>query len=898
MKKGVIRAEFLLAFLRCERKAFLLINETKPSSTNCFFAMVDEVNKEQRNALSDYFQREILNGNSGLKGAADDGVHVLFDLELEVRGISGNADALLSKKSKGKNLHEAVISSPYYSIQPIERLRLGWVTRVLSESKNYNSTKAGFIYTRDAVLHRVHLRKSLDDIDSLLTKFRSWRKKSGDEPPPACLVKHCAECQFQKDCADLMRRDDSLSLLSGLSLKKVQQYHKKGIFTVTQLSYQFRPRRSKKRSEQKAIYKPELQALALRSGKTYLASTSKITRSKTEIYLDIEGIPEAKFTYLIGLQVVNEGRTTSHSFWASNREDEQEIWCNFFRILNQNPECPVFHYGQYEYRACKNFVDRYSPNEAKLLERFVNVVSFIYGQVYFPTYGNGLKEIGKHLGVEWSGPIQSGIETLVWRQRWEWSKTKQLKDELIQYNQFDCDALRLLVDRLDRLSALVETDISVDHAYSQKRKGSRSVLRLHNDLEKVLILGHTRYNKRRIAFSDNQVNSKIESKTPAKKGRAGLSSFRITRVVDVAPRRKCPNCKNQNITVRRKKQSSIVVDLHFTSNGCRKSVTRYIGRCVYCPKCDRLFSPRRVKQHTGNRYGEGLLSYVVYQRLCLRLSNRLNAESMNSVFGLHFTGGTIERFTRNVCEKYGSSEQKILSRLVQSKCLHCDETKVNIEGTNRYVWVLTNGSHVWFKCTKTREAHWLEDLLKDFDGVFITDFYAGYDALECRQQKCLSHLIRDLNEDVWKEPFNSELEEFVEQFKILICGIMETIQTYGSRIRNLRKHQKDVQRFYRKCIRDVVYSQESTRRFQKRFMRYEESLFTFLSDSNIPWNNNLAERALRHLAIQRKISGSFGKDGIHRYLRLLGIAQTCRFQEKSFLKFLLSGSKDVDIFKS
>jgi hypothetical protein len=33
------------------------------------------------------------------------------------------------------------------------------------------------------------------------------------------------------------------------------------------------------------------------------------------------------------------------------------------------------------------------------------------------------------------------------------------------------------------------------------------------------------------------------------------------------------------------------------------------------------------------------------------------------------------------------------------------------------------------------------------------------------------------------------------------------------------------------------------------------------------------------------------------YLVLLGIAQTCRFQEKSFLKFLLSKEIDVDRFQ-
>ena len=52
----------------------------------------------------------------------------------------------------------------------------------------------------------------------------------------------------------------------------------------------------------------------------------------------------------------------------------------------------------------------------------------------------------------------------------------------------------------------------------------------------------------------------------------------------------------------------------------------------------------------------------------------------------------------------------------------------------------------------------------------------------------------------------------------------------------------------------------STRRsrretYQKRFDRYRDSLFTFLTQDGIPWENNMAERAIRQLAVQRKISG-------------------------------------------
>nr|MDJ0708315.1 transposase [Leptolyngbyaceae cyanobacterium MO_188.B28] len=116
--------------------------------------------------------------------------------------------------------------------------------------------------------------------------------------------------------------------------------------------------------------------------------------------------------------------------------------------------------------------------------------------------------------------------------------------------------------------------------------------------------------------------------------------------------------------------------------------------------------------------------------------------------------------------------------------------------------------------------------------------------------------------------------------------------------RHLRKFKKQVDRFYKNHIHDKSYYSELAIKYQKRFERYQESLFIFLEYDSIPWHNNTAERALRHIAIQKKISGSFFESGATSYLTLLGIMQTCRFQEKSFLKFLFSGEKDVDAFKS
>lgn len=134
--------------------------------------------------------------------------------------------------------------------------------------------------------------------------------------------------------------------------------------------------------------------------------------------------------------------------------------------------------------------------------------------------------------------------------------------------------------------------------------------------------------------------------------------------------------------------------------------------------------------------------------------------------------------------------------------------------------------------------------------------------------------------------------------KDLIVPIIQAIDRWGLKARHLRRFKKQVDRFYETVIEGREYGLDVTKTYQKRFVRYRESLFRFLDEDGIPWNNNTGERAIRHLAVQRKISGRLYQRGAVDYLVLLGIAQTCRFLEKSFLKFLLSKEIDVDRFQS
>jgi hypothetical protein len=106
---------------------------------------------------------------------------------------------------------------------------------------------------------------------------------------------------------------------------------------------------------------------------------------------------------------------------------------------------------------------------------------------------------------------------------------------------------------------------------------------------------------------------------------------------------------------------------------------------------------------------------------------------------------------------------------------------------NQYVWVFTDGKYVVFKLTETREATMAHEFLVDYHGVLIADFYPGYDSMRCQQQKCWVHLIRDLNDDLWGAPFDTEFETFIVEVSHLIVPIMQAIQKYGLKKRNLHK---------------------------------------------------------------------------------------------------------------
>jgi predicted RecB family nuclease len=270
------------------------------------------------------------------------------------------------------------------------------------------------------------------------------RLQAGGEPPRLALNGHCQVCEFRQQCHARAAKDDDLSLMGGMAEKEIKKYAKRGVFTVTQLSFTFRARRGRPPGQQKRVHQHALQALAIREKKVHILGTPELPTSQTRIYFDIEGDPDRGFDYLLGLVVVADGVEQRHSFWADSPAEEPSILRQFLDLVDRHPDAWLYTYGSYEAAFLRRAGKAAGLEEEvkRVLARSFNVLSVIHQHVYFPVYSNGLKDIGSYLGFAWSESDASGVQSVVWRRRWEETGSAELKEKLTTYNIEDCAALR------------------------------------------------------------------------------------------------------------------------------------------------------------------------------------------------------------------------------------------------------------------------------------------------------------------------------------------------------------------------------------------------------------------------------------------------------------------------
>ena len=475
-----------------------------------------------------------------------------------------------------------------------------------------------------------------------------------------------------------------------------------------------------------------------------------------------------------------------------------------------------------------------------------------------------------------------------------------IREKLITYNANDCEALSLVVRTLNRISqpeiatdSTNVTELEIIHSetlgknLTSKWRPFKSPLA---NLELVNNAAHWHYQRDRVF-----VRSGIRKKSPPKRSTARKTTKKAEITVVIPPPSACPEC-GKRWRKKARLLSRTVQDLVFNRGSVKGRHVNYVFQTYHCRSCGHEYNVHDWYLKDRRKWGWNILAYFVYHIVGLTIPQHTVRKSINRLYGLDLSPGTLFNFKIAAAEYYSVTKRKILDRIIHGSLIHADETRANIKGHLAYVWVLTNLQEVVYIFSESREGELIHDLLKNFRGVLVTDFYAAYDSISCPQQKCLIHLMRDLNDETLNNPFDEEMKSITIGFAGLLKPMIDTIDRRGLRKSSLRKHLVAVDEFYR-FLSSSDFISEAARKCQQRFEKNRNKLFTFLSYDNVPWNNNNAEHAIKAFARLRDvISGSSTKKGVVDYLTLLSIAQTCEYRELDFLDFLRSREKDIDTF--
>ncbi len=542
--------------------------------------------------------------------------------------------------------------------------------------------------------------------------------------------------------------------------------------------------------------------------------------------------------------------------------------------------------------------ERYSsPAEASdtVVEKLssLNLLSFIFGRIYFQTHSNGLKDVARSLGFSWSEANSSGLQTVCWRHDWERTGAEVLKQRLVAYNADDCAALGLVHDVISHLrdsgdeAAFREVAATEDLALSDSMWPTfKSSIPAFEAINKA---GRWSYQRDRIYIRTDKAIRRAVHKADVQPTRSLRPTKEVTRNQSAI----CPACGKKGD--KKCDASRTLYDLRFGKLSVRTWVVRYHYRTYYCGHCHRTFgTPEEFRK--GSMYGRNILGTVVYMLIDLCVTQRSVASGLNRMFKLGIQQHEIYHLKGWAGRFYDQTRRQILERILKGDLLHADETSIVIKKRRCYVWVFATFHEVVYFYAETREAGFLQEKLKGFKGVLVSDFYAAYDSIPCPQQKCLIHLIRDLNDTILEHPFDEELKTLVMQFADLLKRIVDTIDRRGLKRHFMKRHQRDVDKFYQTMSKNP-YQSEAALKTRDRFDKNREKLFTFLDHDSVPWNNNNAEHAIKAFArLRRVIEGLTTAKGIEEYLILLSVCQTCKYQGLEFLDFLCTGETDIQAF--
>jgi transposase len=263
------------------------------------------------------------------------------------------------------------------------------------------------------------------------------------------------------------------------------------------------------------------------------------------------------------------------------------------------------------------------------------------------------------------------------------------------------------------------------------------------------------------------------------------------------------------------------------------------------------------------------------------------------VIGVRLSRGMIQKLVTKVSQSLADPYDELLAALAGESYLNIDETGHKDNGKKLWTWCFRAYLFTVFKISPSRGSEVLiETLGEEFEGVIGCDYFSAYRKFmrldeNVKLQFCLAHLIRDIkflcaHPDPENQRYGSVLREHFRKLFRTIARRDEFASEETFR-RSLDRIRIDI-------VCDATFETPDTQHannLAERFYQHCESYFRFITDPAIGPTNNLAEQAIRFVAIHRRMTqGTRGETGQSWFERICTVVITCEQQGRSVLEFI------------
>ncbi|HJT59163.1 MAG TPA: IS66 family transposase [Ktedonobacteraceae bacterium] len=330
-------------------------------------------------------------------------------------------------------------------------------------------------------------------------------------------------------------------------------------------------------------------------------------------------------------------------------------------------------------------------------------------------------------------------------------------------------------------------------------------------------------------------------------------------------------------------------------------------QCSCCGSVTRAGFPTEVCAPA--QYGRGVQALSTYLVAFQAVPYDRTSQLLQDLFGVQLSAGSIAHFVCRCHQQLAIFEATLKAALIKARVLHQDETGLRVGKSGWWVHVCSTEKLTHYGAHKSRGRDGMDaiGIAPQLTGTSVHDGLRSYHGYQFTEAFCNVHHLRDLTfiEEELKQDWAKDMKTLLLEMKTVVEEArargqpqLETsvLAPLLTRYDQLVRAGYQINPQVRKAEKSDQYKrvpgrprQSPARNLLDRFSVRKWDVLRFLLDFTVPFDNNQAERDLRMIKVQQKVSGCFRtEEGIGRFCRIRSYLSTLRKQGIALLSALES----------